>query len=403
MPTDQAHTCTVTMIARLVRRCLAFPAYALLIALAMPLAAEPALGPLTVLSVRSRDNRSVALAAGRAGESLFAVWDGMVEGQRRIIFRERLGGEWLPEILLDPEPAAQPNSASVATDANGNPWVAWRGRVEGRFQPVVATRIGSRWIRWLPTEGTLWARGDAEEVTIATTDSGLPCVAWQEAIGAGYRIRAAWLETETGQWIVSELSGATEGFGLYPAIVLTSATASVVWYRAEGADFTLVERPIGPGAADIPWATPVPGFDALPANRFPTILRDSTGRLAGLWYDEIGNADRVLLGLQGPPEYGRGLVMDRRPDAENREVAGAALRERRLIVAWVAESPDSGTEIMAATGVEAPLMQIRVSDGEKDWFARPTAAPLEGGAAVAWESSAEFGGSGDILFREIRL
>ncbi|MCX7718060.1 MAG: hypothetical protein N2111_06610, partial [Candidatus Sumerlaeaceae bacterium] len=219
----------------------------------------------------------------------------------------------------------------------------------------------------------------------------------------GYSVRSAWLEPETGQWGVTELSSATEGYGLYPAIVLTSASASVVWYRANGADFTLVERPIGPAALETHAATPVTGLEALPANRFPTILRDSTGRLAGLWYDEIENADRILVGVQGPPDYGRGKVVDQRSDAENREVAGAALRERLLVVTWVAESPGAGTEVMAAVGNQPPLMQIAVSEGEKDWFARPTAAPLQGGAAVAWESSTEFGGSGDILFREVRL
>jgi hypothetical protein len=367
----------------------------------MPLAAAPTLGPLKVLSVRSRDNRSVALAAGLAGSRLFAVWDGVVEGHRRIVMRERVEGEWLPEVILDGDPAAQPNSASVATDSFGNPWVAWRARIEGRFQPVVATRIGGQWIHWLPTEECPLEKGQADEISIAVTEAGLTYIAWQEAIGAGYRVRAAYLDDESGLWQVSELSASSEGYGLYPTIVMTSATPSVVWYRANAADFALVERAIGPTAGEhLP--QPVPGLQAMPANRFPTILRDSAGRLAGLWYDEVDLADRIFLGVQGAPDFGAGEVVDQRPDADNREVAGTAA-PGRLVIAWVAETSKHGTEVMVAHGVNPPLTQITVSEGEKDWFARPTAAPLQAGAAVAWESSAEFGGSGDIFFREIRF
>src|SRR6187402_3308813 len=74
--------------------------------------AAPTLEPTVVLSGRSTDNRHPVIVSSTDGEHVFAAWDGVVGesrcqvsgGQsngtpagRRILVRESVAGEWLPE------------------------------------------------------------------------------------------------------------------------------------------------------------------------------------------------------------------------------------------------------------------------------------------------------------------
>src|SRR5262245_12037580 len=99
-----------------------------------PVCAALSLEPTVVLSGRSTDKRHPVIVASSDGAHAFAAWDGVVgephvqisgsdsgEAQgRRILVRESVAGEWLPEVIADELPGSANSSPSLAVDAGGN-------------------------------------------------------------------------------------------------------------------------------------------------------------------------------------------------------------------------------------------------------------------------------------------
>ncbi|RMH27360.1 MAG: hypothetical protein D6691_06285 [Candidatus Hydrogenedentota bacterium] len=360
--------------------------------------------PAEVLNQQSRENRHVAISVTPGGDRVFVVWDGIVAGQRRIVGRESVQGEWLNEFVLDAEPAAANHSPDVAVDHMGNVHVVWLGRQSERDVVFYTARISEAWVPPIPLVAADDLRGSADAVTIAVAPDGRPWIAWQSGTANRVNIYCAELCADRGEFVVHRLTPEAINYNLMPSIQFEHDTPVVYWYAAENATFSLIAARFL--REQKTWELFVPkNLDQLPANRLPGLFAKGQEALAGIWYDQVQETERIFLGLQDPLTRGAGTIIDHRPRALNHPVVGT-FSSGNLIAVWCSmDDQTSRPQVFYTRGVQLPTDHpdvLQVSDGRTSGFYNaPAVAPFDGGVVVTYTSDAAQGGDGSVLFQKI--
>lgn len=352
-----------------------------------------------IVSENSIDNQHPQVAASPDGRRVIVVWDGWDEAGSRIFLRENIDGDWLPEIIVDTEPAVKNNSPVAAIDATGNCHVAWLGNVGGRTRVFYAVRIAGEWANWGTINANEQANRSCESLALRLDDQNKPWLAWQSGRANLYAIRVAHLGDSTGAFDIDELTPDCINYNLYPEIFFTP-DPSVAWYTANDSNFSLSAMKYDRIARQ--WMkVDIKDFAKLPANRFPYLIQRGTGTFAALWFDTVSYADRVFLGFQDPRTQGEGTVIDHQPDAINHLITGASDGER-IAAVWCIETATSNSQIYLShsESLEFP-QEILISDSQKNYYTHPRLSPFAGGVAVVWHSSASDGGNGLVYYRRV--
>jgi len=368
--------------------------------------AEVTLGPLLTLNSRSANNQHPVVATSVDGKRTFAAWDGEVAGRRRIVVREAVEGIWLPELIVDNGPLGESTQPAIDVAPDGTPHLAWLSRENGRVVPRYATRIAGQWVQSDLGQSTSLL-GNCDYVTIKVDDAGKPWLAWQVGQGSVYEIFCASLGAD-GTFEVENLTPGAHSHNLFPEIIFDPEPV-IAWYTAREEQFFLVgerfDRETGR------WGDfQLTNLDNLPAEPLPHLVSRTAGPLAALWYEravgaagEFSTSDRVLMAEQSAKSNGTGIVVDGRPDANNRLVAGAAAGDR-VVAVWCSETADLQTRIILGHGKDASSFETVVAgEGGIPQSNNPKVTATDSTAAVVWESTAPAGGDGNIYYRSAAL
>ncbi len=376
-------------------------------------ALDPAVPGVEQVSTFSTDNQRAVVAASPDGSVAYVAWDGVdAKANRRIFLRERRAGIWLPPSVVDESPAGDNVLPGIAVDSNGNPHVVWLTRVAGNLRVHYKARMAGEWLDWGIVNP---ADGPAENSTAAVLrldQAGLPWIAWESASpGNRYKIRVARMDPEAGAFSVSDLTRDSSNYNIMPEILFTPVP-TVFWYAAVGAEFRLEAMQFD--QASTRWRPFAPSNGrTLPAERMPILFQTAPGAIQAAWRGEDSEAvegdaglhELVMLGDLNPKAEGAGRAVGR-ANSILAVAATATCDQEASVVTWSADSPTSGPQVFARIvpleGIAADREPDLLSDGRRDYYGTPTVAPVNGGAAVVWNSSAESGGSGQVFFRLVR-
>lgn len=366
---------------------------------------EPCLGEQlsdeVVLTARSTDNQSPNIATSSDGRHVFVVWDGIIGDSRRIFCRERIDGIWLPEVVVDDEPAAQNNSPSIDVDAQGNPHIAWLAQHRDRFGVSCAFRTAGIWSHRDAIDSGKDTEPDAQSVQIRVDTEDIPWIIWQSGLASRYSVHCAHLDPRSGGFLLDSLTPESRNYNLNPQFLFTPQPLAV-WYAAENADFRLTAKAYMTTGE---WTSVVlQDLQKMPGNRFPYLLRHPAGIVIGLWYDQesASSLERIYVGTQNGKTQGEGQIIDTEPAAVNKMVSGA-ISGGEVVAVWCRVTEGSGSQVFLSHGMSLPFSgDIRLSDGRKKSYTQPRVASVPGGAAVVWQSTAADGREdGRIFFRSI--
>lgn len=363
------------------------------------------------VSLLSFDNRNPAVAYGPQGQQLVVVWDGLVQGNRRIIMRENIAGEWLPPVLVDSNPAGDNSLPSVAIDAAGTPHVAWISTMNGQRLPVYARRIARFPNQWraqkvaFPAESTV--KGNSDFVNLQLDGNGQPWIVWQYGFGNVYSI-ACTRFTREGELQSTELTPGASSHNLYPELFFMPEP-TVYWYLAQSDQFFLIGSSFDQESNR--WEVSLPeNLENLPADNLPDLFKTPAGPLGAIWYDrdQPGRLDRIFMGMQDAETRGRGVVIDGQTGAGNHSVAGTAGGSALLVgllTAWVSETYEGGADVFLGFGNSpVDITSVQLSEDSQGISSNPKVAGIASQAAVAWEEKAAPGApSSEIMVRVINL
>lgn len=371
---------------------------------------EPRLEDALQVSALSSDNRNPAIAFSPDGNQLFVAWDGIVGENRRILMREQAGGEWLPPVIIDSNPAGDNRFPSIAIDANGTPHVAWVSSIAGKRRPLYARRLArfpNSWFQQtLPFPADSTTVGNSDYVNLQLNSDGRPWIVWQYGFGNVYSVVCTRL-IEGGQFASAELSPGALTHNLYPELFFLPEP-TVYWYLAQSDQFYLIGSRLDPETGD--WQVAMPeNLSNMPADNLPDLFRTATGPLAGIWYDRQVTAtgvpsDRIFLGLQNSETQGRGEVIDQQQGASNTSVAGSAPHDT-LLTSWISETYEDGAVVYMGVGDSPDSVEaIRMSEELQSMGNNPKVAGSFDHAAVAWEEKGGMGvHSSEIVVRIANL
>lgn len=370
-------------------------------------AEAPKLSEIIHLAELSTDNRNPSIVCSKDGQSAFAAWDGIVNGNRRILLREKVGERWLNPVIVDTNPAGNNESPTLGLDDAGNLSVVWVGTVKGRRAPIYARRI-SRWPNlWhqqavpFPKDATV--SGNCEVASVSLDANGLPWIVWQYGFGSVSSIACSHLQN-SGEFSSQELTPGATTHNLDPKIFFRPQP-TVYWYVAQSDQFYLVGSQRNPGTGE--WQVSSPeNLENLPADNLPELFLTQIGRLAAIWYDQAqdegARADHVYLGVQDPETKGRGEVIDREVGSDYHSVAGS-VSGARFVTSWVSESYVEGSQVYLGVGA-TPLSinPFRVSTEDGVFNGNPQVASGGNSVLVAWEEELPNGAS-EIALRSLTL
>lgn len=398
-----AHTSSRLRFLRAVVLC--FAAFALPLGAVAQTAAGPVLEPTVVLSTRSTDNQRPAVASSEDGRTLICVWDGVVDGARRILMRESVDGVWLPERIVDAEPLAENRAPAVALDSAGTVHIAWLGQVRGRDRVFYAVLAAGQLVNWGPLDGGEGPDDNCGKITLRLDSAGNPWIAWEAGRGTRVTIRCA--RMTNGLFQTDNLTPGATNQNWFPELFFTPDPI-VTWYADQIPEFAL--RASRFDSESETWQpVALSGLDHLPKNSLPQLLRRPSGAFLACWIEDITlegapRTDYVLIGEQGDgPES-----VPRPADFETtgtKESLARALAGDRLVLAWCSKSLTDGWQIHLASGTQLPLPEKAIiTDGARSgYYDHPALAVLPGGCAVVWHSSEGDGGSGKIFYRRVRF
>lgn len=344
--------------------------------------------PVKKISFLSFDNKNPAVAFSPDGNQLFIAWDALVEGNRRVLLRERVAGEWLPPVIVDSNPIGNNTLPSITVDKSGAPHIAWISTVNGNRVPMYARRIARSSNQWFmnqvpfPEESTV--KGSSDFVNLQLDQEGQPWIVWQYGYGNVYSI-ACTRHTDTGEFKTTELTPGASTHNLYPELFFMPHP-TVYWYLAQSDQFFLIGSSYDQESGQ--WEVSLPeNLENLPADNLPDLFRTASGHLGAIWYDrqELNNSDRIFLGLQNEETRGRGEVVDNQPGAGNHSVAGTA-QHGQILTAWVSETYEGGTRIILGSGNSPKdMVSAQISESTQGISSNPKVAGAAGKVAVAWE------------------
>lgn len=344
------------------------------------------------VTLLSFDNAHPGVAISPDGRHLFVVWDGVVDGNRRIFLREQIAGEWLPPVIVDSIPAGDNAMPSIAIDSAGIPHIAWISHVGSKRQPFYARRISRFPNVWhqqavpFPADSTV--DGNCDYVSLRLDANDHPWITWQFGFGNVYSVACTRSGSE-GRLYSEELTPGANSHNLYPEIFFLPQP-TVYWYLAQADQFYLIGSQYN--AETHAWSVSLPdNFENVPAQSFPDLFLTASGPLGAIWYDRLSNQtesnDQVFMGVQNPESHGRGEVVDQNGSANNHSVS-AAILDDRIVAAWVSENYKDGTLLYMGLGDSPATLHSGPVAGSVDGIiSNPRVTATDNKAAVAWEET----------------
>lgn len=376
-----------------------------------------------IINTLSQNNRNPVIAVSPTDARVFAVWDGEVGRARRIVFRERVMGEWLPELLLNPDSGTICRSPALTVDPDGTPYVAWIESSPLEERICVTFRFGDA--PWAPplTIASLPAASDQtplfESLSLASARSFPPSLwlAWQANSGGKYTIQSAKVDFGKGGvvtcWDVSaELTPAS--YNLSPQVALLDDQPYVFWYTTDAADFVPIAARYDAAREHWQLAVDFPLLSQIPGNRLPRLLFDNSGPRAALWFEQLPLGDRVACAvLEGPARSPTSVVRQVAfgssfPTQRASYATGCVADPQAIALAWCATDMTSGTIVSAGF--------YRLDNGSREELALST-HDLPNDSALSspaidmrsatlysvWVSDVDAGGTGQVFFRTVNL
>jgi hypothetical protein len=359
------------------------------------------LGDMIAISGATTRNQHAAIDSTPDASKTAIVWDGELNGSRRIFLRERIAGEWLKEVILDNLPSAENINPAVDIDEAGTVHVAWLGKVNGKLRVFYAFRMASG-------ASSLWGIVNPDEdknsscdaVSLKADADGIPWITWQTGSGSNYTIRVAHLDSNEGRFIIDTLPTQVGSYNLFPQVFFHPGPV-VIWYSAANADFSLVGQKYDDAAQDWIGFAPL-NLEKMPKNRLPLLLDHADGTISGLWLDEADFADRVFLGHQDGLTRGAGTIIDQPLAGTNESLSGVSA-DPKTIATWCVDSNSSGSQVVVAWGDSLPFQQELVSEGTNSQYRNPRATPEGKNIGVCFESASIGDDPGRILYRQLKL
>jgi lysophospholipase L1-like esterase len=223
-------------------------------------------------------DRQPRLAVGQDGQP-WLVWTGHQAGVDDEIYASHWTGRaWTPEQTVSQDDDALDVWPSLALDAEGQPWVAWQGRVTDTEQSHLRILTS----HWDPTLASWSPEAVASSLTSSAVDETSPALALDEK----GRMSLAWLATSANDAALAQARW-ENGLWTDPLVV----RAGVHTY-----DIALV--PVD-DSAEIVWLDPAPG-SPLPVETAP--VEDTTGPLAG-WVKEQALPPQIPESTPFPNRY----------------------------------------------------------------------------------------------------
>ena len=387
---------------------------------------SPLFGQGMPLDSISENNHNPAIVASQDGVRVFAVWDGWVKGEKRIIFRESVAGEWLPDIPLDEDTVRENFAPTIALDGEDNPYVAWITKTPHGDSIYLTFRIGEVWA----TPREIFVSHDelltCESVSLAVAHTYPPqaWLTWQAVRSGHYSIFAATFLLNGGEcqtWEVSSLLPSMS-YQVFPQLLLQRFTPYIVWYVAtEGSEFVPLCAKYDSNQNNWTLVSDNSLLAALPGNRLPQIVwRDSTPAEAELtplvgayWCDQTPSGNQVFAVLPTTFDSDSTLSVIRsdNPDgsqSQTRNVSAVIPPDTvgQMILTWSALSPTGGAHIWCASLQEKDTcdgIQPRVisKDGPPTFYTSPAVCATPTDIHIVYLSDAEHGGNGHVYYAKL--
>jgi lysophospholipase L1-like esterase len=181
-------------------------------------------------------DRQPRLVVGEGGEA-WLVWTGHQVGVDDEIYASRwTGSTWTPEQMVNHDDDALDTRPSLALDAKGQPWVAWKGRgadgEDARSRILVSHWDASRqaWTAEAVASSPLEYAADEELPTLSTDGRGDMQLAWMVASKGNTALAHA--GSKDGQWAEPRLvgEGVEAGFGVW--LTASGEVPRLLWLDA---------------------------------------------------------------------------------------------------------------------------------------------------------------------------
>lgn len=357
---------------------------------------------IVAVSSRSYDNQNPAVAASVAAERLVVVWDGIIDGNRRILLRERIQGVWLPETLVDNEPAAANAYPSVDIDAAGNIHVAWIGSVGERSRVFYAFRIGDKFVNRGVVAPPDRPNDDCHAPSVKLDAYGKPWIVWNQGIGNEHRVYCLRPARGGDGLVLDNLTPCPNNYSVWPTLHF-SPDPVVVWCSAENGDSSVAAQRFD--STTETWVPhSLPGLGKLPGKSGPFLFLTGGGKLAAIWHAEYEQTGRIFMAIDGDRTEGQGIVVDHQPEKYNQWVTGIGTSMSRTAIAWCSDDVTSGSQVIMSWGVTPPFdREWQLSSGNKDYCMYPRLVETALGICAVWQSYIVGGGDGHIYLREVPI
>ena len=332
---------------------------------------------------------------------IFVAWEGILEDRSRIFFRNKRGGRWGPETIIDRSPWGDNTDPAITLDGEGNPHIVWTFSDQETSSVHYAFRSGNKW--FYPEALRQRSDVNCEFPDIAIQkDNNRVYVCWQEGRGSRYSIYIA-SGLKNGEFDARRLSRVgNQTYNIYPEIFI-APTPFVTWYGFEGSDFALRAALFNIQTQE--WMRYDPaGLEYLPANRLPFLMSDQKGVLYATWYDSDSATDRIFFSRQGDLASGKGVIVDGNPDRMNSLPSGIVGADGEVYLCWRGESIFGGQIFFTKGTYHSDHFEFEesrlVSDGQKLFYTQPDCClDAEGGTIIVWVSSFMDGGDGAVYYR----
>ncbi len=343
-----------------------------------------------VLGGRAEAAASPQLAVAPDGV-VHLVHEGLLgESQGVIVHQTWEAGAWSEEEIIASMAGVQCDPALAIGD-DGTVHVAWSATLEERLALLHRARRDGAWGPLRILDAGL--ESHSEFPAIAARPDGGAEIVWQSGQGLRYQIAHTSVAPDGTLTPARVLDGqSADGFNVYPQIFLTP-TPVVAWHEAVGVEFRLRAAEWVPGPA---WRRlPLADLLLIDTDRLPCLLLSDLGQWAALWYDTVLSHDRILLGRGGEPDFGLGEIVDASEALDNVAPRAVAMADDQWAVAWRGETPH-GPEIFLALEGLGGWRQIMLSGGQTPAAAQPALCVANGAVHVAWTSDVLEGGDGRL-------
>ncbi len=127
----------------------------------------------------------------------------------------------------------------MAVDANGQPWLAWRGDATEEWEAYVEHFDGTSWTGLGDSPRVSPDPEASDQAVMALDGNGLPIVAWTQVVGGGTAIHASHWNGSAWADIAGSLSDAgVSGVGnmVRPSLAATANSSTVLAWLAGDSD-----------------------------------------------------------------------------------------------------------------------------------------------------------------------